>query len=334
MGFFTRRAPAARGQNLPPVAQTVVEQRAECAICFEPLAGNAATPVCRLVTGSRSCGHYVHRACAERWRAQNSVCPVCRAPFSELRTFPSIDDARAWFQAVDADGNGRLDQREVAAALKACLADLDSERFDRELPTLWRRWDKNGDGTLTFDELFQRDGLVNYVRGAYRGHREDGEPPPLSDPRGWFSFWDYDGSNSLDKAEIHRALVKTFGLAGQYDRISTMADTLNAVWGIFDHDGSGDVDRAEFAASGGLGETLNASLADFSALAATHWQPPRVQPTPVLEATVVSAAPPPPAYHDAPPQYLPPGWEERQAPDGRAYFIDHNTQRTQWHRPS
>ena len=46
----------------------------------------------------------------------------------------------------------------------------------------------------------------------------------------------------------------------------------------------------------------------------------------------MSAAPP--AYADAPPSYLPPGWEERVSPDGRAYFIDHNTQQTQWHRPT
>jgi len=32
---------------------------------------------------------------------------------------------------------------------------------------------------------------------------------------------------------------------------------------------------------------------------------------------------------------LPAGWEERQStPDGRVYYVDHNTQRTTWDRPS
>ena len=30
---------------------------------------------------------------------------------------------------------------------------------------------------------------------------------------------------------------------------------------------------------------------------------------------------------------LPAGWEERQGPDGRVYYVDHNTQTTQWERP-
>jgi len=30
---------------------------------------------------------------------------------------------------------------------------------------------------------------------------------------------------------------------------------------------------------------------------------------------------------------LPAGWEERKAPDGRAYFVDHNTHTTHWERP-
>eukprot|EP00047_Mylnosiga_fluctuans_P024027 m.151338 g.151338 ORF g.151338 m.151338 type:complete len:996 (+) comp9757_c0_seq3:57-3044(+) len=30
---------------------------------------------------------------------------------------------------------------------------------------------------------------------------------------------------------------------------------------------------------------------------------------------------------------LPPGWEERVAPDGRTFYVDHTTRRTQWQRP-
>ena len=129
-------------------------------------------------------------------------------------TFPSIDNARAWFDFVDADGNGSLTQREVAGALKASIPDLDTDTFDRELPQLWQRWDKNGDGTISYHELFAADGLLAYARSR-RGGSRDGEPPPLSDGDAWFRFWDYDGSGDLTKNELRRALSKTFGLTGQ-----------------------------------------------------------------------------------------------------------------------
>jgi len=40
-----------------------------------------------------------------------------------------------------------------------------------------------------------------------------------------------------------------------------MGETLDACWGVFDTDGSGAIDRAEFSQPGGLGETL-AALGD------------------------------------------------------------------------
>ena len=36
---------------------------------------------------------------------------------------------------------------------------------------------------------------------------------------------------------------------------------------------------------------------------------------------------------DPPPTYLPPQWEERVTPDGRPYYVNHQTQTTQWHPP-
>ena len=31
---------------------------------------------------------------------------------------------------------------------------------------------------------------------------------------------------------------------------------------------------------------------------------------------------------------LPPGWEKRRDPEGRVYFVDHNTRQTTWQRPN
>mmetsp|Transcript_4033 Transcript_4033/g.10366 ORF Transcript_4033/g.10366 Transcript_4033/m.10366 type:complete len:215 (+) Transcript_4033:51-695(+) len=62
-------------------------------------------------------------------------------------------------------------------------------------------------------------------------------------------------------------------------------------------------------------------------------QPVVQQAQPVVQP-VVQAGPPsyaqPPAYQEAP---LPPGWEMKYAPDGRPYYINHNTKTTHWERP-
>ena len=226
----------------------------------------------------------------------------------------------------------------------------------------------------SYHELFAADGLLAYARSR-RGGTRDGEPPPLSQPDQWFSFWDYDGSGDLTKNELRRALSKTFGLTGDVAKIGAMGETLDACWGVFDTDGSGAIDRAEFSQPGGLGETLAASLREFTpppsqpgafaasassmahAAALTNTPastgpayvnmppvasaPPAgpgsyvVDGTPVVQATIVQAAPvvqSAPAV-DPPPTYLPPQWEERIAPDGRPYYVNHQTQTTQWHPP-
>ena len=318
---------------------TIVERLAECSVCFEPLAGSGGAVV-RLTRCGVSCGHYVHATCAARWRERESRCPVCRSPFDAIARFPTVEDPRAWFGAVDADASGTLSMREVVTALKATVPGLDVERLERELPGLWARWDGNGDGTIDFDELFKRpDGLLEYVKAAFADRRvPEAPPPPLSQTDAWFRHWDYDTSASLDMAEVHRALVKTFDITGDLNRISTMSETLNAVWGIFDADGNGTIDRSEFAMAGGLGETLAASLGDAPrrrpAAPQPHHQPAAPYGGQVIEATIVGYEPPPNAMSGAPPpSYLPPNWEERVSPDGRPYFVNHATRQTQWHRP-
>jgi len=61
--------------------------------------------------------------------------------------------------------------------------------------------------------------------------------------------------------EVQRALMKTFRLGGEVHRVHTMRETLDAVWPLFDHDGSGEIDFQEFTTPNGLGETLALSVA-------------------------------------------------------------------------
>ena len=56
-----------------------------------------------------------------------------------------------------------------------------------------------------------------------------------------------------------------------------------------------------------------------------------VRPPGQAAAAPSSYAPPPPTTSPGP---LPPGWEEGRNADGTPYYVDHNTKRTQWHRPT
>jgi len=57
-----------------------------------------------------------------------------------------------------------------------------------------------------------------------------------------------------------------------------------------------------------------------------------VRPPGQAAAPSQSYAPPPPPQTSPGP--LPPGWEEGRNADGTPYYVDHNTKRTQWHRPT
>lgn len=233
---------------------------AECPLCFEPLA-NEPILILRQKDG-RSCGHYIHERCAHRTPPQHSCCPVCGVHYTGLVKFPDISDPQAWFQAIDTDFDGRLTKQEVVTALKATCRGLDVAAFDRDIDSLWANWDVNRDGFVTIDEIFRDQiGLLAYARQAYSRTAGPANPPPLSDQYAWFTFWDGDNSNTLDKAEAHRALVKTFDLEADPSAIAAMGSTLDAVWGIFDMDNNGTIDRAEFVAPDGLGATLAANLA-------------------------------------------------------------------------
>ena len=57
-----------------------------------------------------------------------------------------------------------------------------------------------------------------------------------------------------------------------------------------------------------------------------------VRPPGQAAAAPSNYAPPPPPQTSPGP--LPPGWEEGRNADGTPYYVDHNTKRTQWHRPT
>ena len=55
-------------------------------------------------------------------------------------------------------------------------------------------------------------------------------------------------------------MIKTFELSSNnLEQVRNMRDIVDAVWAVFDPDGSGSIDRREFLMQDGLAETIVAS---------------------------------------------------------------------------
>jgi len=239
-------------------------KHAECPISFEPL---HVGPVGVFLdsNGRRISRHFFNLAAAQEWlRSGNGHCPMTRAPVSSVLPVPSIlTDPEGWFRAVDIDGDGRLSTLEVVECLKAQLpvdnAGLDAAAADPN-HWMWQQWDSDRSGFIERSELLQPNGLAAYVRSAFAKPEQRG-PPDIRDKEAWYSFWDEDGSGSLEKEEVVRALLKTLKLTHDPKQVQMMRGTIDAIWGVFDDDGSGSIEKGEFLRPGdGLADTIIATV--------------------------------------------------------------------------
>jgi len=214
-------------------------------------------------------------------------------------------DPDGFFAAIDVDASGTLDPPEVCDGLKATV-ELDHRRVETDIESLWPRWDTNNDQSICLQEF--KMGLLPYILQHYPGATPSAPPatdgatgiaPPLSvfsagpaspaqvidivearlngaipdissRPRDWFAYWDADDGGSLCKAEVLRAVVKTFNIprasptaAGgsqQHCGHIHVTDVLHNIWAIFDHDNNGEIDIDEFTSQDGLCDTLGATI--------------------------------------------------------------------------
>ncbi len=236
-------------------AETVAKQHHECTVCLEPLCfndpGGLVDPA-----GRRVCPHYFHCSCATGL----GLCPLCRKPFAQTVPLPNPQkQPREWFIFVDVDGNGSLEYQEIADGLLACLP-LDWRRIEADMDGNFSRWSTMG--KVDYSKFAGSDGLLEYLIAHFGVPKTKPEPPDLRVQRdAWFRYWDVidgDGNGKLEKGEICRALIKTLHLSG--DAKKGTADTLDNIWCLFDHDGSGSVELSEFIARDGLADTLLAEL--------------------------------------------------------------------------
>ena len=180
-------------------------------------------------------------------------------PVPDLRT-----DPEGWFRAVDVDGNGKLSRKEVVEALKAQLR-VDNKALDAAIADphggFWRQWDKDGSGTIEKSELLAPQGLAHYVRSTFLKRQDTMLIPDIKrDKNAWYAYWDEDGSGTLEKEEVVRALLKTLNLQSTPAKVLEMRGTIDAIWPVFDPDGSNSIDKAEFLAAEGLANTIIATV--------------------------------------------------------------------------
>ena len=73
------------------------------------------------------------------------------------------------------------------------------------------------------NELLNPQGLAAYVRSAFeRAASADAIPDIARDKLAWYRYWDEDDNGSLDKEEVVRALLKTFRMTSDQERVIMM----------------------------------------------------------------------------------------------------------------
>lgn len=253
------------GSYIPPntaSSKKTEEEVAECAVCFEPLFQSRVVylavrdPVTKRKT---RCIHYYHKDCAESFANSGSsrICPLCRIPFNEIVLVS--EDPRQWFQSVDVDQNGVLDQSELLALLMA-RSDFDWRDLESRVKENWGKWDVDHSGSIDQKEFYEQ--VLPWINKNVRkkSSKKSGPPKIKASPKQWFEFWDEDHSGYLDKKEVSRALCKSAKL--NVEQSVMMKDLVEALWSDFDPDRNGALTYSELFAPNGLMMTVMANFPD------------------------------------------------------------------------
>jgi Ca2+-binding EF-hand superfamily protein len=171
-----------------------------------------------------------------------------------------LDNPIEWFRAVDVDGNGHLSFQEVLKGLETAL-EIDWGRISAEVDTNWGEWDPDSSGEISLEEFLSKSqGLIAYLK-EYYDIKDRGPPPDITkDAAAWFRYWDEDSTESLDRGEVVRAMMKTLKI--RRGRTDEVIEAINAVWPLFDTDGNGTISFDEFIERDGLADTIIAQLGE------------------------------------------------------------------------
>lgn len=248
---------------IPPAADAAAHQAVhhnECPVCFESM-HSEPSGVFANGSGKRVCPHFFHHRCAtDLCQRGNQKCPLCRAPFAKVLNVPKLEsDPQAWFKVVDLNGDGGLSKDEIKFVLLAQIP-IDEVVLDEELNRNFKRWDKNKDGVIRYDELMDSNGVIAYLK-AKAARQPTAVPDIKVNKDAWYKHYDENNNGTLQREEVVRGLIQTFKMGHDAQRMDQIRGTVEAVWPIFDTDGSGSIEREEFLKAGdGLADTIIATL--------------------------------------------------------------------------
>ena len=193
----------------------------------------------------------------------NKKCCICRLPYENHKEIADPrKDPKQFFCDIDVDSSGTLSFQEITDGLKVVMP-LDFRNIESDVDMFFHRWDRDNNKSISLNEFIDpKDGPMLYISEVFKTKEERRPPPTLtrSTKVEWFQYWDEDNSNSLDKGEVVRALIKTFRFQHRDEIAASIRGTLDCVWGIFDNDGSGHIELNEFVSNEGLGDTIIATI--------------------------------------------------------------------------
>jgi hypothetical protein len=179
---------------------------------------------------------------------------------------------------IDGDGHLSREEvvQALRALLPLDLSALDAATSSEEM---WDAFDPDHSGTIELEELSCRGGLLSYIQSTFgraaskvSPHHNLHHKPrhstllhhyslehnlPLfdratsqvqvevpipdiaTDRMAWFRFFDKDDSNSLDKDECVRAIIKTIDFGTDLNRIAAVRTQVDTLWSLFDTEGTG-----------------------------------------------------------------------------------------------
>ena len=137
------------------------------------------------------------------------------------------EDFLAYFKMYDSNSNGELSKENLKCALTEGF-EIFHRLADAEFEEIWTDMDKDGNGTINYEEM--QDALYEVVK-------VHGMPTLKT----MFSEHDTNGDGVLDKGELRSCLVHAFGSAMELED-----DEFEDLWKDVDDDKSGTIEYEEY----------------------------------------------------------------------------------------
>jgi len=141
---------------------------------------------------------------------------------------------------------------------------------------------------------------ASYSSSTHTSHQNNHSTnvPSLNNLSLWFDHFDRDKNGALEKEEVVAAIAHTFTSYGRTVDVSSIRESVYALWSEFDPDGNGHIDKQEFMIENGLGESIQAMLEEPAPAKnpSTHYSRPTHQPhstQPPASETIMRVVVPP-----------------------------------------